>query len=77
VRRGEEFQLNCAQSTIRIATLAARFIHDGARVLVHGDTRACLHLLMEAAVQSRFTVVVPEGRPEGSGSVFCPAPSFR
>jgi translation initiation factor eIF-2B subunit alpha len=45
-----------------------RFIEDGALILVHGHSRCVLRLLRRARdAGRRFSVIVTEGRPDGSG----------
>eukprot|EP00698_Gefionella_okellyi_P007434 TRINITY_DN1815_c0_g1_i1.p1 TRINITY_DN1815_c0_g1~~TRINITY_DN1815_c0_g1_i1.p1 ORF type:complete len:349 (+),score=62.71 TRINITY_DN1815_c0_g1_i1:93-1049(+) len=61
----EEF---CTKSTAKIATSHARFIRDGATVLIHGDATVVPLVLNEAhKAGKQFSVLVTEGLPSQSG----------
>ena len=67
-QRGNHFAETSTQARHTIAELGGRFIRPGARVLCHGHSRVCLALLRRAAASgTQFSVVVTEGRPDGTG----------
>lgn len=68
VARGAQFAATSVRARATIADLGARFVRPGAVVLTHGHSRVVLALLRRAAGRgTTFSVVVTEGRPDGTG----------
>lgn len=68
IERGIHFADTSTRSRQTIAELGARFIRNGCLVLTHGHSRVVLAILQRAVAQgSHFSVVVAEGRPDGTG----------
>ncbi|KAK9814315.1 hypothetical protein WJX72_003908 [[Myrmecia] bisecta] len=68
IERGNYFAETSTRARQTIAELGARFIQPGAVVLCHGHSRVVLALLRRAVAQGvQFSVVVTEGRPDGTG----------
>lgn len=68
IQRGNHFAETSIRARQAISELGARFIRNGCVVLVHGHSRVVLALLSRAVAQgSHFSVLVTEGRPDGSG----------
>ena len=67
-QRGVHFADTSTRARATIADLGARFVRPGATVLTHGHSRVVLALLRRAAARGfHFSVVVTEGRPDGTG----------
>lgn len=67
-QRGVHFAETSTRARATIADLGARFVRPGATVLTHGHSRVVLALLRCAAARGvHFSVVVTEGRPDGTG----------
>ncbi|CAG9465655.1 unnamed protein product [Pedinophyceae sp. YPF-701] len=78
IERGRNFANTSLEARKAIASFGEEFVHDGARVLVHGYSRVVLALLTRCiGAGRRFSVVVTEGRPDGSGSQMARALSDR
>ena len=68
IERGNQFAETSTKARAAIAEAGARFIPGGAVVLVHGYSRVVLALLRRVqASANNFSVVVTEGRPDGTG----------
>ncbi|KAF0686292.1 Aste57867_21898 [Aphanomyces stellatus] len=67
IQRGKLFAETSSMSRKRIADLGHNFVRDGMQVLTHGASRVVTKLLLQAAQTKHFSVVVTEGRPNGSG----------
>lgn len=68
IRSAKEYAARCERAREDIAELGSRFVEDGATILTHGHSRCVLKLLRKAKDQGRrFSVIVTEGRPDGSG----------
>lgn len=68
IARGHRFVANALKSRTVIAELGHNFVQDGMVVLTHGRSEVVTGVLTRAAQSNRnFTVMVTEGRPEGSG----------
>jgi translation initiation factor eIF-2B subunit alpha len=66
--RGEAFAGLSMAARNKIATNGQQFIRDGMVVLTHGYSRVVYSLLIEAAKDKHFEIVVLEGRPDGGGA---------
>jgi translation initiation factor eIF-2B subunit alpha len=68
IARGHRFVANAFKSRADIAELGHNFVQDGMVVLTHGRSEVVTGVLKRAAQNNKnFTVMVTEGRPEGSG----------
>ncbi|KIY99635.1 Translation initiation factor eIF-2B subunit alpha [Monoraphidium neglectum] len=68
IERGNRFADISIRARQAIAELGARFIRNGSTLLTHGRSRVVLALLQRAVSQGiNFSVVVTEGRPDGTG----------
>lgn len=68
IARGNRFVANALKSRVVIAELGHNFVQDGMVVLTHGRSEVVTGVLTRAAQSNKnFTVMVTEGRPEGSG----------
>ncbi|KAI8463744.1 MAG: eukaryotic initiation factor [Monoraphidium minutum] len=68
IERGNRFADISIRARQAIAELGARFIRNGSTLLTHGHSRVVLALLQRAVSQGlNFSVVVTEGRPDGTG----------
>eukprot|EP00611_Tribonema_gayanum_P023824 TRINITY_DN5094_c0_g3_i4.p1 TRINITY_DN5094_c0_g3~~TRINITY_DN5094_c0_g3_i4.p1 ORF type:complete len:341 (+),score=131.75 TRINITY_DN5094_c0_g3_i4:58-1023(+) len=67
LHRGEKFAEMSVTSRVRIAELGHGFVRDGAVIMTHGYSRVVASLLLRAAQTKHFTIMIPEGRPEGAG----------
>mmetsp|Transcript_22540 Transcript_22540/g.62533 ORF Transcript_22540/g.62533 Transcript_22540/m.62533 type:complete len:370 (+) Transcript_22540:152-1261(+) len=68
IERGNHFTETSIRARQAISELGASFIRNNMTVLVHGDSRVVQALLQCAASQgSNFSVIVTEGRPDGTG----------
>jgi len=69
VEHGRAFIKNGASGTGTIATFGDRFLNDGMTVLTNGFDRVVVAVLLHAAQSQtkRFSVIVTEARPDGSG----------
>jgi len=55
---GGKFIRRCERSADKIARLAGQFMFEGARVLVHSDSRIVLHMLKSVPENMQFSVYV-------------------
>jgi len=68
VERGEIFAARLLGSRERVASLGYKFVGDGSKVLVHGNSKTVAAVLERAAsAGAKFDVIVTEGRPECFG----------
>ncbi|GBF99985.1 translation initiation factor eIF-2B subunit alpha [Raphidocelis subcapitata] len=68
IERGNRFADISIRARQAIAELGARFVRHGSTLLTHGHSRVVLALLQRAVAQGiNFSVVVTEGRPDGTG----------
>lgn len=68
IARGHHFVANALKSRLGIAELGHSFVQDGMMILTHGRSEVVTGVLIRAAQSNKnFTVMVTEGRPEGSG----------
>lgn len=68
LQRGHKFVETSLGSRRRIAELAQGFVRDNCVVMTHSYSRVVLEILKVAASSNKnFSVIIPEGRPEGSG----------
>jgi translation initiation factor eIF-2B subunit alpha len=73
-QRGVHFAETSTRARATIADLGARFVRPGATVLTHGASRVVLALLRRAAARgAQFSVLVTEGRPDGTGLIMARA----
>ncbi|XP_003741705.1 translation initiation factor eIF-2B subunit alpha [Galendromus occidentalis] len=68
VSRGESFLRKISSDRHKVAKLAAHFILNGHRILVHSRSRVVRDALLEAAKRSNFTVYITESAPDQSGA---------
>ena len=54
----------------RVATFAREFIKDGQTILTHGHSRVVEEILLSAAEDRRFKVIVTESRPKNLGHLW-------
>jgi Translation initiation factor 2B subunit, eIF-2B alpha/beta/delta family len=66
--RGQRFSDISLAARDRIAATGKAFIQPGARVLTHGWSSVVSSLLIQAAEDTHFEVIVLEGRPDASGA---------
>jgi translation initiation factor eIF-2B subunit alpha len=70
IERGRQFAETSKRARVTIAEHGEKFIRPGFTVLCHGHSRVVLAVLRRAAASQRqFSVVVTEGRPDGTGAV--------
>jgi len=68
IERGEKFTENSEEARKNIAAHVAGFIRDGAVILTHSMSRVVLDALeLASKSDKRFSVLIPESRPDGSG----------
>ncbi|GAB5033015.1 translation initiation factor eif-2b subunit alpha [Nannochloropsis oceanica] len=68
ITRGNRFVSNALKSREVIAELGHNFVQDGMVILMHGRSEVVTGVLTRAAQNNKnFTVMITEGRPEGSG----------
>jgi len=69
LEHGRGFIENGTSGSQKIATYGDRFLNDGMTVLTNGFDRVVLSVLLHAAQSQtkRFSVIVTEARPDGSG----------
>lgn len=68
IERGKQFAETSTRARQSIAELGAGFVRHDAVLMVHGFSRVALALLQQVASNGvQFSVVVTEGRPDGTG----------
>jgi translation initiation factor eIF-2B subunit alpha len=67
--RGKQMASLSSQSKKKIIKLFEPFFRDGMTVMIIGYSRVVMSVLLHAAqdLNRRFSVIVPEGRPDGEG----------
>ncbi|CAM9698684.1 unnamed protein product [Chrysoparadoxa australica] len=71
LQRGEKFAEMSATSRTRIAELGqasyqlSGFVRDGAVIMIYGNSRVAVGLLLKAAERAHFRIIMPEGRLAG------------
>eukprot|EP00877_Chromochloris_zofingiensis_P007550 jgi/Chrzof1/3048/Cz12g09180.t1 len=74
IERGNLFADTSIRARQTIAELGARFVRHGQVVLTHGYSRVVLAMLQKAVSEGlNFSVVVTEGRPDGTGQTMARA----
>lgn len=68
ISRGQRFSDISLAARDRIASTGKAFIQPGARVLTHGWSSVVSSLLIQAAEDTHFEMIVLEGRPDASGA---------
>jgi len=68
LERGQRFSDISLAARDSIATSGHAFIRPGAVVLTHGHSRVVSSLLIKAATNTHFEIIVLEGRPDASGA---------
>jgi translation initiation factor eIF-2B subunit alpha len=68
ISRGQRFSDISLAARDRIAVVGKAFIREGATVLTHGMSSVVSKLLIQAAQETHFTVIILEGRPDASGA---------
>uniref|UniRef100_A0A8C4QB97 Translation initiation factor eIF2B subunit alpha n=1 Tax=Eptatretus burgeri TaxID=7764 RepID=A0A8C4QB97_EPTBU len=70
IERGNLFLSKVSTSRSKIAKLCHPFVRDGATILTHSYSRVLLRILEQAVeARKRFSVLVTESQPDGSGHV--------
>ncbi|KAL0032838.1 hypothetical protein WJX77_002173 [Trebouxia sp. C0004] len=68
IERGKQFAETSTRARQTIADLGAGFVRHDAVVMIHGFSRVALALLQQVVDNGvQFSVVVTEGRPDGTG----------
>jgi translation initiation factor eIF-2B subunit alpha len=66
--RGQRFSdISCAARD-RIASVGQSFIRPGMKILTHGWSRVVSSLLINAAQDTHFEIIILEGRPDAGGA---------
>jgi translation initiation factor eIF-2B subunit alpha len=68
ISRGQRFSDISLAARDRIAVVGKAFIREGATVLTHGMSSVVSNLLIHAAQETHFNVIILEGRPDASGA---------
>lgn len=68
ISRGQRFSDISLAARDRIAIVGKAFIREGATVLTHGMSSVVSKLLIKAAQETHFSVIILEGRPDASGA---------
>jgi hypothetical protein len=68
ISRGQRFSDISLAARDRIAVVGKAFIREGATVLTHGMSSVVSNLLIQAAQETHFNVIILEGRPDASGA---------
>lgn len=68
LERGRRFSNISLAARDNIAKAGQAFIRPGQTVLTHGWSRAVSSLLLKAAEQTDFEIIILEGRPDASGA---------
>lgn len=66
--RGQRFSDISLAATDRISSVGQSFIRPGMKVLTHGWSRVVSSLLINAAEETHFEIIILEGRPDASGA---------
>lgn len=66
--RGQRFSEISLAARDRIASVGQSFIRPGMKVLTHGWSRVVSSLLINAAEETHFEIIILEGRPDASGA---------
>ena len=66
--RGQRFSEISVAARDRIASVGQSFIQPGMKVLTHGWSRVVSSLLINAAEETHFEIIILEGRPDASGA---------
>jgi len=68
IERGNNFADTSVRARSTIAELGSRFLSPNCTVMLHGMSRVVMALLQRAVAQgTKFSVIVTEGRPDGTG----------
>jgi len=68
ISRGQRFSNISIAARDRISTVGRAFIRPGATVLTHGWSSVVSKLLIHAAQDTHFEIIILEGRPDASGA---------
>ena len=68
ISRGQRFSDISVAARDRIATTGRAFIQPGSTVLTHGWSSVVSSLLIQAAKDTHFEIIILEGRPDASGA---------
>ena len=68
ISRGQRFSDISLAARDRIATVGQSFIRPKMKVLTHGWSRVVSSLLINAAQDTHFEIIILEGRPDASGA---------
>ncbi len=68
ISRGQRFSDISIAARDRIASTGRAFIQPGSTVLTHGWSSVVSSLLIQAAKETHFEIIILEGRPDASGA---------
>lgn len=69
LKRGKRFAGMSFSSRTYIADVGHSFVQDSCTVLIHGNSRVVLALLLKAAESKQFNIIITEGRPNNDGYI--------
>ena len=69
LKRGKRFAGMSFSSRTYIADVGHSFVQDSCTVLIHGNSRVVLALLLKAAESKQFNIIITEGRPNDDGYI--------